>query len=273
MIFKNRSQAKKQLGLSYLGGINISAKIEKNKKVFNQRTYSLYLSPAKISGYNTCIYATPECKLGCLNTSGRAGMEHGMDKKTITNARIKKTKLFFEQTEFFMNWLVAEIKAEQQKAIKYNEGFSVRLNCTSDIDWARVYLNNKNIFEIFPNVDFYDYTKNPNKFDNKPENYHLTFSYTGRNWDKCEELLNKGHNIAVVFNIGKKDVLPETFRGYKVVDGDISDYRIADEKGVVIGLIWKNIGDKVLNNKIKNSIFAIQKAELLTTKKEVLWAV
>jgi hypothetical protein len=268
MNFKNVSQAKKSTKLSYLGGVNISAKMVKNQKVLNQRTYSLYLAPAALSGFNVCSHSTPECRMGCLNTSGRAGMEINREVKNIANARYVKTKLFFEHSRFFMDWLITEITKHKEKAVANGEGFSVRLNCTSDIDWVNVIYDGKNIFEIFSDVNFYDYTKNPNKFINKPDNYHLTFSYTGRNWDKCETLLNMGHNIAVVFNLSKKDPLPTEYRGYKVTDGDVSDYRIADEKGVIIGLVWKNIGDKEKNQKVKTSKFVVQKAELI---QEQVW--
>jgi hypothetical protein len=265
MEFTTISAAKKLTGLSYLGGVNISAKMKKNKTVFNQRTYSLYLAPANLSGYNTCTHSTPECRIGCLNTSGRGGMELSRDVKPIQSARIKKTKLLFEHTQFFMDWLITEIMVEEQKAAINGEGFSVRLNCTSDIDWANVIVKpDCNIFEIFPSVDFYDYTKKATKFYDKPNNYHLTYSYTGRNWSACKGLLDDGHNVAVIFNIKKGKPLPAKFRGYKVFDGDKSDYRIADEKGVVIGLYWKNIGNKELNKMAKESIFAVQKDELNT---------
>jgi hypothetical protein len=265
MEFTTISAAKKLTGLSYLGGVNISAKMKKNKTVFNQRTYSLYLAPANLSGYNTCTHSTPECRIGCLNTSGRGGMELSRDIKPIQSARIKKTKLFFEHRQFFMSWLVAEIESEYQKSKMNGEGFSVRLNCTSDIDWANIMVWSDdvfNIFDVFHNVDFYDYTKNAQKFIDKPKNYHLTYSYTGRNWNACKTLLDEGHNVAVIFNIKKGEPLSTEFRGYNVFDGDKSDYRIADERGIVIGLYWKNIGNKELNKKAKESIFAIQKDEL-----------
>ena len=127
---------------------------------------------------------------------------------------------------------------------------------------AELKYNNLNIFELFHSVDFYDYTKNGQKFINKPKNYHLTYSYTGRNWDVCKTLLDEGHNVAVIFNIKKGEPFPEFFRGYEVFDGDKSDYRIADKRGVIIALYWKNIGNKELNKKAKESIFAIQKDEL-----------
>jgi len=134
MIFTTISSARKDTGLSYLGNINSSSKIIKNTKVSGQYTYILYLAPAQISGYNTCSHSTLLCRSGCLATSGRAGI--GKDNK-IQQARIKKTKLFFEEQDFFMQWMIAEIKMFQQKAIKDGYGFSVRLNGTSDIDWQK----------------------------------------------------------------------------------------------------------------------------------------
>lgn len=260
MEFKNFTQARKITKISYLGKVDVSAKIMKNLKVFNQSTYSLYLAPAKLSGYNTCSHSTPECRMGCLNTSGRAGMEVLAGKTMTADCRNRRTKLFYENNEFFMQWLIAEITSAYDKAKSLKRGFSIRLNCTSDIDWANVYYKGKNIFEMFPTVDFYDYTKNPAKFINKPENYHLTFSYTGRNWNLCEMVLQGGGNVAMVFNLPKtkNNPLPTKYKGYDVIDGDISDYRIADKKGVIVGLYWKVIGNAKANETVKNSCFCIQ---------------
>lgn len=257
MEFTTITNACKKVGVSYLGNINHSSKISKNGKVNHQYTYSFYLAPAKLSGYNVCPFSTPECRKGCLNTSGRAGMEILSGKHKTMNARIKKTRLFFEQPDFFMSWVIAEIKKYKAKAEKDGYYFSVRLNATSDIDWAKVLINDKNIFEIFPEVDFYDYTKNHFKFDYKPLNYHLTYSYTGRNWKYCKNLLDRGFNIAVVFNVKKAKELPTMFRGYKVINGDLTDYRIADEKGIIVGLKWKRIADREAEKEVLNSCFVI----------------
>ena len=252
MKFTTIGEAKRLTGLSYLGNTNSSAKIEKNKKV-NQMTYVLYLAPSDLSGYNVCPNATNECKKGCLNTSGRARVESYIGKTMIIDARIKKTKLFFEHNQFFMDWLVAEIKQAKNKAEKNGFGFSVRLNGTSDIHWQET-----GIFDIFSDVQFYDYTKNPTKFFNKAKNYHLTFSYTGYNWSISERLLKQGFNVAVIFNIKKESELPETYKGYSVVNGDLTDYRPNDGNGVIVGLKWKKIANKENNEYVRNSKFVIQ---------------
>jgi hypothetical protein len=108
----------------------------------------------------------------------------------------------------------------------------VRLNTTSDISWE-----NYNLFEKFPMLQFYDYTKIQKralKFarGEYPANYHLTYSLNEDNYDKAVEVLNEGGNIAVVF---RKD-LPQTFMGKKVVNGDLHDLRYLDPKNVVVGL-------------------------------------
>jgi hypothetical protein len=255
MNFVSISKAKKETGLAYLGNVDISSKLEKNSKYSGKYTYCMYLAPSNISGFNTCPMATKECIDGCLNTSGRVIMDI---KNQIIGSRIKKTKLFFEHRNYFMNWLLCEILAHKIKAEKLNKEFSVRLNGTSDINWAIVKFEGKNVFETFPDVQFYDYTKISKKFENKPTNYHLTFSYTGYNWSTCEMLLNKGFNIAVIFNVKKNSDLPETFKGFKVIDGDLTDYRPNDEKGCIIGLRWKKIANKETNERIKNSVFVEQ---------------
>jgi hypothetical protein len=257
MKFTTIAQAKKDTGLAYLGTINSSAKIRKNKKISNQYTYILYLAPASQSGYNVCPFSTSECRLGCLATSGHAGIELIAGKTRIKDSRIKKTRLFYENPAYFMTWMISEIEFYQRKAKRDGFGFSVRLNGTSDIDWANVKVNGLNVFEMFPEINFYDYTKSELKFNNKPSNYHLTFSYTGYNWNACKEILKNGGNIAVVFNIKKNEPLPLTFNGYKVLNGDITDYRPDDKKNTIIGLHWKHIANKDIESRILNSCFVI----------------
>jgi hypothetical protein len=266
--FISRGQATKLTGISYLGECGSSSKIEKNSKVLNIDTYVLYLAPYKSSGYQVCAMATKECISGCLSTSGYAGIELNTPNKPsrIIESRIKKTRMLFENREFFMNWLFAEISASKALSEKKGNDFAVRLNGTSDINWKAMKLNGKTMFELFSDVQFYDYTKVPNRFDKMPKNYHLTFSYTGRNWNDCETLLNAGYNVAVVFNLRKTynmkveniKPLPTLFKGYKVIDGDVTDYRPFDKKGVIVGLRFKLIANKAKQIETINSVFVVQ---------------
>lgn len=259
--FSTLKEARGRIGVSYLGGINISSKLMKNQKVSGHYTYIVYLAPASTSGFNVCSHSSPECRAGCLATSGRALLElrGGLDR--IQQSRIRKTVALNTNPSFFLGWLFAEITAAKAKAERDNFFFSVRLNGTSDVDYAKLYLNGKNVFETFPDVTFYDYTKNPAKFDNKPDNYHLTLSYSGWNWDVCKDMLNKGNNVAMVFNFDKKSPLPDTYSGYPVINGDITDLRVDEAKGIIVGLYWKTIADKTLNSAVRFSNFAIQKSD------------
>ena len=256
MKFETIGQAKRITGLSYLGSINSSSKIKKNAKV-GVYTYVLYLAPHKESGYNVCPFSTPECRLGCLHNSGRKAMENIAGLQRIQNARVKKTKLFFEHKEFFLDWVVAEIKTYKRKAERDGFEFSVRLNGTSDLEIENIFwdVDNKNLLDIFPDVMFYDYTKNHNRLlKDLPLNYHLTLSYTGRNKMECLKALENGFNVAVVF---RNKNLPTKFMGYPVVNGDNTDLRYLDPKNVIVGLSYKKHSNNEINEKILNSCFVV----------------
>ena len=145
-----------------------------------------------------------------------------------------------------MDWMTYEIKAAQRKAIRMTYQFSVRLNNTSDINPKDFHKDGKNILEIFPEVQFYDYTKVAARIDLMKiySNYDVTFSYTGYNLTKCQEMLLNKIRVAVVF----KNV-PENFWGYPVVDGDENDLRYRNA-AVIIGLKYKRVRNK-LNPKFK----------------------
>ena len=113
-------------------------------------------------------------------------------------------------------------------------------NGTSDIDWTRFDIMNQ-----FPDVQFYDYTKVLNRLSKSiPDNYHLTFSKNEVNDEECQSALNLGFNVAVVFSTKKGSPLPESYMGYTVYNGDETDVRFKDPKGVVVGLIAKGDAKK-----------------------------
>jgi hypothetical protein len=197
-----------------------------------------------MSGYEVCPKRNEECTSLCLNESGMNRID--VRKNTINESRIKKTKLFFEEREFFVNWLIDEISITKKKAENLGYKFSVRLNNTSDISPELFYTTidgkKKNLLEIFPDVQFYDYTKvyNRIKLTKKYSNYDLTFSFSGYNFEECIESLNNDVRVAVVF---KK--VPEKFWGYNVIDGDKYDMRYKDSTNVIVGLKFKTVRNKI----------------------------
>ena len=201
----------------------------------------LHLAPADLSGKNTCPKATAGCKAACLNTAGRGGIfKKGETTNVIQQARIRKTKAFFENRQEFLNELVYEIVKTKRLAEKKGLIPVFRLNGTSDISWEKYELvDGMNIFQLFPDVQFYDYTKVNNRKVSHIKNYHLTFSKADGNDMDVRIAMSNGMNVAVVFN-----KLPEKYLGRKVINGDETDLRFLDERGVIVGLKAKGKAKK-----------------------------
>lgn len=198
-------------------------------------TYILHLAPARLSGYQVCPASSPGCRAACLNTAGR-----GRFTKT-QEARIRKTRQFFEHRAEFMRALVKDIEAGIRKAERENLIPVFRLNGTSDIRWENVECEGyPNIFLRFPDVQFYDYTKLSNR-RNIPINYDLTFSWSEDNQVSAMVAIARGMNVAVVFDTPKGKDLPKTYLSLPVFDADDSDLRFNDPRGVA-GLRAKGDG-------------------------------
>ena len=218
-----------------------NAKTIKGEKQ-NYKTYILYMSPAyqNDKNINLCSHASKGCLEACLFKSGFGGIY-----TSVQNARIAKSNYFLnDRTNFLL-----QLKKEIQNAIKnqkQDEKICFRLNGTTDINFEKFKIeNNKNIFELFPEQQFYDYTKNYIRLEKRilPPNYHITFSRSETNEEKALEMLNLGYNIAAVF-----DKLPSSYKGFKVINGDENDLRFLDEKNVIIGLKYKKLTGKGADN-------------------------
>ena len=184
-------------------------KTDKNKKVEgleNYRILRLNLAPADLSGFNVCPMASAGCKAACLHTAGNPVFQKQKDK-----GRINRTRYYMQSRVEFLNQLTKEIKNFEIWCSKNNFIPVVRLNTTSDIPWEI-----HNIFEVFPNIQF----------------YHLTYSLNEDNKDLAFNILKMGGNISAVF---RKD-LPDTYKGYKVVNGDEHDLRFLDLQNAIVGL-------------------------------------
>lgn len=209
-------------------------KTSKGEK-YGWKTYGLHLAPFNISGKNVCASASAGCSAACLNTAGR-GVMH-----SVQDARVKKTRRFFEDRDGFLSQLYKEIKSSVKSAAKKQINSCFRLNLTSDILWERFVIGD------FPESQFYDYTKHLKRFvrfleGKLPSNYHLTYSRDETTPDALvKSLCASGGNVAVVFR-GKK--LPSEWLGIKVIDGDDSDLRFQDGCGKIVGLLEKGLAKK-----------------------------
>ena len=240
----------KSLGISYLGAVAKSAKMTYNY-INNVATYAIYLAPANMSGYEVCP-CSAYCRKFCLNGSGRNKGDiimRGEELSNINKSRVKKTRLFFEQRQVFMDLVLHEIDCARKHAAKNNMEFSIRLNCTSDIspEWFKDEITGKNILELYPDVQFYDYTKVPSrlKLIEKYPNYDLTFSYNGHNTETCLDFLAKGGKVAVVFE--NQEYLPMQFFGYPVIDANKYDMRYLDPKSSIMGLHFHRTAENYKN--------------------------
>jgi hypothetical protein len=213
-------------------------------------TYILHLAPADLSGHETCPKRTAGCTAACLNTAGRGGLfKKGETTNMIQQARIRKTKLFFDDRAQFMNLLVKDIKLAIKQSAKLNLVPVFRLNGTSDLSFEKYSVTvagtqYRNVFEAFPTVQFYDYTKVLGRKVTGIANYHLTFSAADGNDVDVAKAINQGYNVAVVFGVKKTDALPAQYNGIPVYNGDDSDLRFLDPARHVIGLYAKGKAKK-----------------------------
>lgn len=200
---------------------------------FGLRGLGLSLAPASVSGFEVCASRSPECTRHCIFTSGRGVFQ------TTAMGRIFRTIWMFKDRPSFMNKLALEINRNRDAAI--------RLNVFSDWMWERQAFeldhatarkigvsagHYRNLMDLFPNVQFYDYTKHFKRmFREIPPNYHLTFSLHEANVDQAQAVLRAGHNVAAV-----TEVLSGSLFGFPVISGEDHDLRFMDPSPVIVGL-------------------------------------
>jgi hypothetical protein len=184
----------------------------------------------------------------CLVNAGLAGVY-----KSVNIARQRKTDLFFGDKSTFFDQLIKDIQSLVKRAAKQELIPVVRLNGTSDIRYEDIIIkDNKNIFELFPTVQFYDYTKISGRLNHGFKNYDLTFSYSAKTEyaKQVTTAIEFKSRIAVVFN--KK--IPLTFLGLDVIDGDKHDLRFTEQRNVVVGLVAKGKARNVESDFVINAI-------------------
>lgn len=203
--------------------IEADAKTSKGTKK-GYLTGILYLAPAKEADgkHDLCPMATEECRAACLYGAGMAGVF-----PSIKRARVNKTLEYLSDRAGFVARLRSDIRKLQSEAKSRGLVPAVRLNGTSDLPKLA-----HELATAFPDVQFYDYTKIPQPWKRTRANYHLTFSFSGGNLAAARAALRHGVNVAVVFT----GALPTEWHGRPVINGDESDLRFTDTKGVIVGL-------------------------------------
>lgn len=212
----------------FVSDMSSNAKTAKMLEELNLDGVILYLAPSNLSGVtNVCPMASPGCAAACLNTAGLGVFSN------VQAARKRKTVLFASDRDTFMQNIVDDLERLIRRAARRGRKPVARLNGTSDISYERipvtrggvVYLN---IFNAFPFVQFYDYTKNVTRLERCRDipNYSLTFSLSESNDQHAARALDLGFNVAAVI----KDP-QNVWGGFPTIDGDKNDFRFLDPKG------------------------------------------
>ncbi|MEO2017276.1 MAG: hypothetical protein ABGZ53_23205 [Fuerstiella sp.] len=155
--------------------------------------------------------------------------------------RVAKTTVWYRERPWFLDTLRNDIRTYVRRAVNHGLGLAVRLNVFSDIAWEK-----HGIISEFPEVSFYDYTKDPRRAGQLARNYWVTFSRSETNHADCIQVLKSGGNVAVVFadmsgnytgNRSGLQGLPKTWQGFQVIDGDTTDLRFDDPRGRTRGKV------------------------------------
>ncbi len=255
------SKLKKLWGFGYLLNIDANPKTVKGQKL-GYMTAVLYLAPYLTSGYNVCPMAKiAGCWRDCLDVQGRGGMSKGNKRmrtpvglrpaNDIRRARIQRTKMWVEDRPEFCKQLVKEIDAFLKRAERVGLTPVIRLNGMSDIQWERIDIAHElgtgagmNIFAMYPDVQFYDYTKIAKRFKRRlPANYHLSLSYSDANEKyaaSCWEAHGQ-HGASLVMVYRTKADIANAATWYdecrvNFVNGDAHDRRFLDPAKSIVAL-------------------------------------
>ncbi len=210
-----------------------STKVQLGEKI-GVLTAVSYFAPARESGAEMCSkYATPACIYLCLgHNSGRLAMA------PAKKARLWKTALYHGDRTLFCTLMMAEIEAHARKAATLGLEPAIRIDGSSDTGIGFGFA------PLYPELHFYDYTKDPHRAlasisNHGCANYDVTLSYSGENWDYCCRYLCRGGRVAMVFDVQKGAQLPATYHGFPIVDGDQHDAVYRQPPGVIVGLRLK----------------------------------
>jgi len=213
---------------------NSNPKIKKSNELYGLESTVLHLAPANLSGYEVCGGRSKGCTDGCLFKSGFSRVF-----RRVPESRISRTQDLFENPEEFKAKLLRDIARMVRRGARYKKRVAIRPNGTSDIKWEE---ECPEMFEEFPEVQYWDYTKHRSRFlkyldGGLPSNYHLTWSLSENNLAFSLDMLDRGRNVAAVF-----EKLPKKYMGRHVSNADTHDFRFLERQtGRWLGLLPKGV--------------------------------
>lgn len=179
-------------------------------------------------GFNLCPRASKGCAAACLVFSGQSGMPAAQRAQAVRTAFILSNPLA-------AGLLIGH---EIRRALLKSPQVNLRLNTTSDIRWELVA---PDMVEALADagVLMYDYTAWKPADRKASAEYSLTYSAKEPSHTDdayLAEILAGGGNVAMPFTTARGEALPLEWKGFRVIDGDESDERRNDPRGVVVGL-------------------------------------
>lgn len=229
--------------ISLLNTTGSNTKVKKSESGSGYRIGSLSMAPDDIICPNRKIAM---CDVDCLFKSGRGTFAN------VIKARRAKTKLWHQDRKQFLEILYKDIERHIRSSNKARLIPAVRLNVISDIDWE-----NYGIFDRYPELVGYDYTKRPERLGHTPDNYQLMFSYSGA--PKYQNMVGHALGTEIPISVVFRGGFPSQFMGREVIDGDLSDLFNLKARNKIVGLKLKGGKDIQLSQ----SPFIVDNPELL----------
>ena len=222
-------------------------KLEKGLKLYGVESYGLTLPAHRTlgPGVNFCARATKGCPSACLIYSGQLSMS------PAENSRFWKGTLWLGSQDLFMDLAMRELEAVQARCVREDIFATFRGNIVSDLPWMSDWLAEESQAKGYDRISFLDYTKYREYAFRSAIGASrvwrvLSFNkgQSGVTWRTCERLLRVGGSVAVMVDVQKDEPVPDTFRGFETVDGDVHDIRNPNEAGRVILLRVKGTRTK-----------------------------
>lgn len=212
------------------------------------------------AGFTTCPDSTAGCRAACVVSQSFHGQ---MD--SVQESRNRKTVFLQTHRSEFIRILKDEIQAAIDRAAYHGHAVRFRLNVDSSIPWhAEEY---GQIPQTFPDALFYDYhplaalnSRRNWRLADLPPNLRICWSKKETDsWWKVEAAISDLQSVAVVFH---DDGLHRSGRGayaqplprfvdlpslgrWPVIDGDYSDDRTEDPRGLIVGLRLKSRSEQI----------------------------
>ena len=184
------------------------------------------------------------CAKSCLESAGMGVFSN------VKAGRQRKTDWWHSDREGFLTKLRKELTNFEKLCQRQGVKAAVRLNVLSDIPWEK-----HGIPQEFPDIFFYDYTKNASRLGKTPSNYELMFSYS--NEPAYQKVVVKALRSDVPMSVVFRNGMPKHYKGRRVIDGDASDLVNVKAGKVIVGLVAKGKAKKDEGNFVVDNLIAV----------------